>query len=54
VNKYNSYLERMVKELEGKKNEIDYSKHPGQQVNKMREYYTKGTRLDKLLRGISR
>jgi hypothetical protein len=45
VNKYNSYLERMVKELEGKRNEIN-SKHPSQQVNKMREYYTKGTRLD--------
>lgn len=46
MNKYNTYLGRMVKELEGKRIEVEYSKHPGQQVNKMREFYTKGTRLN--------
>jgi hypothetical protein len=46
VSKYDKYLEKITKDLEEKRAEISDLERPEQQLNRMREYYSKSERLD--------
>jgi hypothetical protein len=46
VSKYDKYLEKMITDLEEKRAEISNLERPEQQLNRMREYYSKAERLD--------
>ncbi|CAG8723894.1 10256_t:CDS:1 [Funneliformis caledonium] len=46
ASKYEVYLERMVGELEKKREEIDSLSKPEQQLDRMRQYYSKSERLN--------
>ena len=46
MNKHDNYLDKMVRELEGKRKEIEQLERPEQQLDRMRQYYSKAERLD--------